>query len=297
MLAASAAVFSAVVPTAEDSTLARQTGMALWPEQKHMPWGLSAIEVEPDGIGFVVVSDRGFVHHGRFLREDGRLVGIEPVRSYFLRNAEETIIGDDWADAEALAITSDGRRFFSFEQQHRVAEYDHLSLVETLPRAPFDGMVFNAGLEALAADAQDRLYAIGERSGGLTEPFPVWRFDGQGWTHAYDLPRKGGFLVTGADFGPDGRLYVLEREFGGLGFRSRVRRVTLGAERILDIETVMQSDLWEHDNLEGIAVWRDSDGAVRITLVSDDNGVTLLQRTEFVEYVLEDALAVPPEDG
>jgi hypothetical protein len=39
------------------------------------------------------------------------------------------------------------------------------------------------------------------------------------------------------------------------------------------------------DNLEGLSVWRDIAGQIRLTLISDDN-FRLLQRTEIVEYVL-----------
>jgi len=42
-----------------------------------------------------------------------------------------------------------------------------------------------------------------------------------------------------------------------------------------------------HDNLEGVSVWRDADGALRATLVSDDN-FRFLQQTEIVEYLLPD---------
>ncbi|WP_299349376.1 hypothetical protein [uncultured Shimia sp.] len=38
------------------------------------------------------------------------------------------------------------------------------------------------------------------------------------------VPRLDGFDPVGADFGPDGRLFILERGFNGVGFRSRVRR-------------------------------------------------------------------------
>ena len=37
--------------------------------------------------------------------------------------------------------------------------------------------------------------------------------------------------MTDADFGPDGQLYLLERDFGWLaGFATRVRRFTLGPD-------------------------------------------------------------------
>jgi hypothetical protein len=46
------------------------------------------------------------------------------------------------------------------------------------------------------------------------------------------------------------------------------------------LETVPRT----HDNLEGIAVWRDAEGFIRLTMISDDNGRAPFQRTEFVEY-------------
>jgi hypothetical protein len=64
-----------------------------------------------------------------------------------------------------------------------------------------------------------------------------------------------------------------------------VRRITLQGDRIAGDEVVMQSPERRHDNLEGLAVWRDSAGAIRLTMISDDN-FQALQRTEFVEYSL-----------
>jgi len=83
--------------------------------------------------------------------------------------------------------------------------------------------------------------------------------------------------------GPDGQLYVLERDFLGIGFRSRVRRFDLtgGNEQIL-----LETRLRQHDNLEGISIWQDDQG-VRMTLISDDN-YRAFQRTEIVEYRLTD---------
>jgi hypothetical protein len=38
-----------------------------------------------------------------------------------------------------------------------------------------------------------------------------------------------------------------------------------------------------YDNLEGLAVWRDDAGAIRLTMISDDNFKSF-QVTQFVEY-------------
>ena len=53
-----------------------------------------------------------------------------------------------------------------------------------------------------------------------------------------------------------------------------------------DEETLLETSLFTHDNLEGLSVWRDG-GTLVMTMISDDNfrGV---QRTEIVEYLLTD---------
>lgn len=146
----------------------------------------------------------------------------------------------------------------------------------------FDGYT-NRGIETLAADADGRLYAIPEHSGGLTTPFPVLRLDNGAWTQPFALPRRGGHLPVGADFGPDGRLYVLERLFTGYGFSSRVRRFDVSDNGLTNETMLIDTPALRHDNLEGLAVWQDASGAIRLTMISDDNEFAL-QRTEIVEY-------------
>jgi len=74
---------------------------------------------------------------------------------------------------------------------------------------------------------------------------------------------------------------VLERDFVGLGFRSRVRRFAMDGT---DEVTLLETGLLKHDNLEGISVWQDHEALV-MTLISDDN-FRGLQKTEIVEYLL-----------
>lgn len=147
-------------------------------------------------------------------------------------------------------------------------------------------MQANSSLEALAIDHRGWLYTLPERSGQLTRPFPVYRFDGTRWAQPFSIPRSGGFLPVGADFGPDGKLYLLEREFSGFGFRSRVRRFAVSETGIGPGETLLSSALARHDNLEGIAVTRTGTGEIRLTMISDDN-FRVFQRTEIVEYLVD----------
>jgi hypothetical protein len=187
-------------------------------------------------------------------------------------------------DVEAVAPAPDGSLYMAFEHDHRVMRFETPDARPTrvvgaadLPEMPSD----NRGIEALALRADGALVAIAEepRNGALVT---VTIREGRA-SPGPDLPARGRFWkVAGADFGPDGRLYVLERAFLGLGFRSRVRSFAPDGG---DEREVLASGLRQHDNLEGIHVWQDADG-LRITLVSDDNLRPGLQRTELVDYRL-----------
>ena len=83
--------------------------------------------------------------------------------------------------------------------------------------------------------------------------------------------------------GPDGRLYVLERDFTGLGFRSRLRRLNIDGS---GEEILLTTATGTHDNLEGLDVWADAEG-LRATMISDDNRY-FFQETQFVDYRLPD---------
>jgi len=101
------------------------------------------------------------------------------------------------------------------------------------------------------------------------------------------LPRIGVFRPVAADFGPDGRFYLLERRFHGPGgFSSRLRRFDLGPKGFSSGQVLLQTKAGRHDNLEGLSIWRGPDG-LRATMISDDNFL-FMQVTEIVEYRLPD---------
>ena len=258
-------------------------GEYIWFESDPAFGGFSAIEVTDDGNSFVAISDRGGFLTGTFTRENGAITNITASRVQPLRGADGTTIPARQNDSEGLAIGADGRVFVSFEGVQEVREFDGLGGPSTaLPSAPaFATMQANSSLEALAMGPDGALYTLPERSGRATSPFPVYRFQNGQWDQPFAIPRKGAFLISGADIGPDGRLYLLERDFTGIGFRTRVRRFDLtgGSE-----ETLLQTPVGTHDNLEGISVWQDAQG-LRMTMIADDN-FRFFQRTEIVEYRL-----------
>lgn len=284
-LAASLAALLAPCLHAGEAKLA-YFGTFHWPTEQHRSGGFSGIEVLENGRDFLALSDRGPLTKGRFQRDPdtGRITGIDAGPPQMLYDTSGKPHPDEYYDPEGLALAPSGRFYASFEGLNLIWGYDKPSkAVETFTAKVFDRLQSNSGLEALAIDPMGRLIAIPERSGQLTKPFPVWRLEKNGWHHRFDLPRSGGFLMVGADFGPDGKLYTLERLFTGWGFRSRIRRFSFADNKITRDETLLETLLWQHDNLEGLSTWRDESGAIRLTLISDDNFSAVL-KTHVVEY-------------
>ena len=138
-------------------------------------------------------------------------------------------------------------------------------------------------------DGDGVLYTLPERSGDLARPFPVFRYKNDKWDNELSIPRRDRFLPVGADFGPEGYFYLLERDFVWYsGFASRIRRFHLTESGFADEQILLTTSYGVHDNLEGLSVWQDDEQVVHLTLVSDNN-FNFLQTTEFVEYSLKES--------
>ncbi|MGP3696789.1 esterase-like activity of phytase family protein [Rhodobacter sp. NSM] len=263
----------------------------VWTKDDPLFGGLSGIEMSDDGRLVTLLSDRGAWTRGRVIRNGkGRITDILTEPMQILRGQRGGPLGRGRTDSEGLAIGRDGTAYVSFEGAARVLRYRDLAgKAESLPvHRDFRLMLGNGALEALAIDDKGVLYTLPERSGSVNRPFPVYRYTDCAWERAFDIPRRGSFLAVGADFGPDGRLYLLERMFRGfLGFASRVRRFEIGPDGVTSEETLFETPSGRYDNLEGISVWREPAGGTVVSMVSDDNFL-FLQRTEIVEVRLPD---------
>ena len=264
------------IPAAADATF---IGSYTWVSDDPLFGGFSGIELSEDGLHLTALSDRGAFITALLTRTDGVITDVTAGAIIPMTDTGGQL------DSEGLAISTDGQIFVAFEGQHGVRQFAGLSgRSVSLPVAPdFADMQHNSSLEALAIGLDGTLYTVPERSGRATRPFPVYRLRDGHWDHTFDVPRRGPFLMSGADIGPDGLLYLLERDFNGIGFRTRVRRFDLrgGSE-----ENVLQTGSLTHDNLEGISVWADDTG-LRLTMIADDN-FRMFQRTEIVEYRIND---------
>ena len=261
-------------------------GTFVWDEGWEGFGGFSALELSPDGRDFTMLSDRALVVTGHFLRDDGGAVtGVETTARERVLDPGGNRLPRLRGDSEGLAITPDGTVYLSLEGEVRVRVQARDGLPPALlPTHPdFGRMRQNRALEALAVDAQGVFYTLPERPFPGEDSFPVYAFRGGAWEEAFRLPMREGLAVAGADVGPDGRLYLLERDLAGLGFRTGLRRLNLDGT---GEEVLLTTATGTHDNLEGLDVWADEEG-LRATMVADDN-FRFFQRTEIVDYRLPD---------
>lgn len=243
-----------------------------------------------------VVSDRGWLLDLHFDEApEGWRPGAADLRRLPIEGNQRS---KNFWDAEGLARTADGLAI-SFERFHRIVRLDRngaVSVIETgdplvragLLDAAARSSSGNRGLEALATLPDGRLLAIGEDRVEDKAPMLILGPDG---VTVSALPLPSEHSVTGADIGPDGRLYVVFRNYTPLvGVSVRVRRYRLGAEGFPDPASMVELGAWEGgggvDNMEGIALWTDAEGRTRLTLVADDN-FSLIQRTLVMDFIVE----------
>jgi len=278
----------AFVATADGAGRARYLGSFPWDMDK--PWfgGWSGIELSADGQNMTAITDRGYILGAGITREGDRITAVTPRQAWHLKASTGAYLTPKITDSEGLAIAPDGMIHISFEGVTRVSRYSRPAVSARVLRhhKAFRGFPKNKSLEALAIDHRERLFAIPEHLVNDTE-IRVFVLDGTVWSTPFTLNGSNGFLPVGADFGPDGRLYLLERAWSVLGFRARVRRWDVDGDQPHNEQLLLQTRTGTHDNLEGLAVWRDEQGRTRLTMVADDN-FKPFQRTELVEYALQE---------
>ncbi|GAA6209306.1 esterase-like activity of phytase family protein [Cognatishimia sp. WU-CL00825] len=286
-IALSAALVLGLQVRATPTGVAQFVSETKWQQNEDWFGGFSAIEVLNDGRKYIALTDHGRLVQGRMVRENQDLQSVKIDSSTALNNSKGIAPKNQRQDTEGLAVRRDGQLFISLEGIHQVRAYARASgnAMEYPRHADFAKLQDNGSLEALAIDDRNRLYTLPESSATDARGMPVYRLENGVWSQPFFLSRSRRYEPVGADFGPDGKFYLLERKFTLFGFRSRIRSFVFDANGVASEQAVLETAAGEHDNLEGLSVWRDDTGALRLTMVSDDNFM-FFQSTEIVEYLV-----------
>ena len=266
--------------------------------------GYSGLTLSPDGKSLIAVSDAGTWLAADLSYKKGRLSGLQKTRIgplLALKNRKLTRRRD--RDAEAIRLLKgnlkNGTALVSFEVNQRIGFFDirggRLGGPSRYLR-PGRGLFRNKGLESVALLSGKKrrrdVIAFAERSLDANGHHRGWiwkNLKAPAWPVA--LRNLNGFDVTDAAGLENGDLLILERRFRWTeGIKMRVRHIKANALKpgaILNGKTLLWADMrYEIDNMEGLAVHKDPAGRTVITLISDNNFNTFLQRTMLLQFEL-----------
>ncbi len=261
----------------------------------------SAFRFLKPGGDFIGVADTGFWFFGTIERDSaGRPSGVGDFSMTQMVDASGKPISRKWeVDAEGLDVEGDIATV-GFERNHRIAQF---RIDPAGMKGPFKTLDFlvpknelrqNRGFETVT-----RAHARGQQEGELVVVSEK-SLDKAGNIFAaiiegpdkgiFTVKRSGEFDITDGAFLPDGDLLLLERSFSmSAGVKMRLRRIhgeSVAKGSVADGPVLFEADMrYQIDNMEALDVWTRKDGAVMVSLMSDDNH-SILQRNLYLEFVL-----------
>ncbi len=279
--------------------------------------GWSGLEIDADGRKFLAVSDAGVWMTGQFTYDGTAPSGIRDARIGPITGIGGVpLLKDRDRDAESVTLIegtlSKGTVLVSFEQNHRIGTYPigekGLGAASGYLKLPPDvrRQQKNKSLESVCT------LRGGPHKGAiitLSERFPDksgqqhtgWMSPGgqppttTGWT-TLSIRNIGEYDLTDCKSLVDGSLLVLERRFRWRtwyeGVKTRLRRFSAAEVRggvMMEGEVLLDAGMdYDIDNMEGLSVHRSPKGETVLTLISDDNFSSFVQRTILLQFVLVD---------
>ncbi|RDV03793.1 esterase-like activity of phytase family protein [Undibacter mobilis] len=267
--------------------------------------GISGL-LMPDHDHLLAITDNGSWLKARLVYNDGRLVNLADAEMAPLLGADgKPLAGRRAYDAESIARLGDSV-YVGIERVDRIVQFAYNShgfaaRGEDI-RVPndFNSFAKNASLECLTAPPPGqphagKLVVVTERSldaAGNHRAFvldPAAK-DGDAGVLRFTVARSDDFDVTDCTILPPGDVLLLERRFSPLrGVAMRMRRVSLAAIKdgaLVDGPVLIEADLgYQIDNMEGLAVTKNTAGETIVTIVSDDN-FSPVQRNLILQFAL-----------
>lgn len=270
--------------------------------------GWSGLALDPDGRRFMAVSDAGAWLVADLAYEGNRPSGVANARIGPIRASSGDALarGRD-RDAEDLVLVdgtiAKGTVMIAFEQNHRIGRFatgdGGLSAPLGYLKRPVDfpRMRPNQGVEAVTVlrggGLRGAVVAFAEfmTDGQRNHTGWLWPRGGAGEPQRLGLTIIDNYAITGTASLPDGSLVVLERYFRWTeGVKMRLRLIPASDIKpgaVLRGEVLIEADMsYEIDNMEAIATHRGPRGETIITLISDDNFNSILQRTLLLQFAL-----------
>lgn len=264
--------------------------------------GFSGLWRSPEGGEIVAVTDAAQWLTAKVTAANGRLSGLDDVTmAPALARDGRPLRRTRSYDTEGLTIVN-GIAYLAIERSHEVMRFDwgkdgFRARGQNVPVPPeAKQLPRNKGLEGLGvapagSALAGALVAVAERA-EWDEGAPTRGFILTGPRRGvFDIVRSGDYETTDLAFLPSGEMLLLERRFSILrGVAARIRRFAAAAiapGATVDGPVIFEADgAYQVDNMEGIALHRDLDGATIVTLISDNN-FSVLQRTLLLEFKLE----------
>jgi hypothetical protein len=284
--------------------------------------GWSALALDPDGRRLLALSDTGVWMTGELAYTGTKPTGIRNARTGPLLGSNGLPPARERdRDSEGVTLIegslAKGTVLISFERNHRIASFPVSDKgvgrqITSLALPP----------EVKRQSANKSLESVCTITGGpnkgaivtLSERFPNKDGSHTGWMHpgtaaggvpaltsatgwkSLSIKNIGDYDLTDCHGLPDGSLLVLERRFRWSswyeGVKGRLRRFSPEEMRTgrLEGEILLDVDLsQEIDNLEGLAMHKGLKGETVLTIISDNNFNTLLQKTVLLQFTLLDA--------
>jgi hypothetical protein len=263
--------------------------------------GISGLRIMPDGVHFIAASDRARWLRGRIVYKEGRPVGIADAEMAPMLGPDGKPLADrKWYDTESVADDGAGTIYVGIERVNKIVKFDYgkfglLAKGQPIPvPADIDTLPNNRGLEALTVIPKGMpnagtLIAISERGLDAAGNIKGWLIGGTS-PGAFSVRRSDDYDATDCIVAPNGDLMLLERKFSwSAGVAMRVRRIALSSivpDATVDGKILISADMgFQIDNMEGLAIHRDKNGDIVLTMISDDN-FSMLQRTILLQFAL-----------
>ncbi len=279
--------------------------------------GWSALALDAEGRRLLSISDSGVWLTGELTYANGRPSGVKDARLGPLTGFDgNPLTGFRERDSEGFALVSGtlakGEGLVSFEGDHRVLRYP---VSEAGIGPPIEQLTLPPAVKRLGSNKSLESVCqlkAGADSGAivtLAERYPSPPPDHVGWLRRADgrwralaIENIGDFYLTDCHGLDDGSMLVLERRYRFFdGVRMRLRRFSaeeIAAGGTMAGETLIEaSKEQEIDNMEGLAVHREADGTLVVTMISDDNFNSLVQRTVLLQFAWPQETMRPVGEG